>query len=190
MSITRRMLLRAFGRPQGVLGRLGGIIMARTNRDCAAWVIGLLDIKPSDAVLEIGFGPGAGIALLVDTTAVQHIAGVDPSREMIRQATARNAAAIARGRVELRSGTADALPLADAAFDKAFAINSMQVWPDAMAGLKEMRRVVKSGGRIALGFTPHSGQPRAGLAELLIAVGFINLRIEETDNFCVLARKP
>jgi hypothetical protein len=49
---------------------------------------------------------------------------------------------------------------------------------------------LKSGGQIALGFTPHSGQPKAGLAELLIAAGFINLRIEETDNFCVLARKP
>src|SRR5215831_17295545 len=101
MSITRRMLLRAFGRPQGVIGRLGGMIMARTNRDCAAWVIGLLDVKPNDAVLEIGFGPGAGIALLAERTKAGHIAGIDPSPEMIGQATARNAAAIGRGQVEL-----------------------------------------------------------------------------------------
>jgi ubiquinone/menaquinone biosynthesis C-methylase UbiE len=190
MSITRRMLLRAFGRPQGVLGRLGGLIMAHTNRDCAAWVIALLGIQPGDAVLEIGFGPGVGIALLGDTTAAGHIAGVDPSPEMVSQATARNAAAIARGQVELQRGSADALPFADATFDKAFAINSMQVWPDARAGLREARRVLKSGGRIALGFTPHSGQPKAGLAEQLIAAGFDNLRMEESVNFCVLASKP
>jgi ubiquinone/menaquinone biosynthesis C-methylase UbiE len=190
MSITRRMLLRAFGRPQGVLGRLGGMIMARSNRDCAAWVIGLLEIKPNDAVLEIGFGPGAGIALLVERTPAEHIAGVDPSPEMIRQATARNTATIGHGRVELRRGSADALPFADATFDKAFAINSMQVWPDAMAGLKEMRRVVKSGGTVALGFTPRSMQPKQGLIETITAAGFVRARMLETENFCVLATKP
>jgi SAM-dependent methyltransferase len=77
-------------------------------------------------------------------------------------------------RARLRRGSADALPFADNSFDKAFAINSMQVWPDAMAGLREIRRA----------------QPKAGLAERLIAAGFINLRIEETGNFCVLASKP
>ena len=30
--------------------------MARTNRKCAAWVIDLLDVQPSDNVLEVGFG--------------------------------------------------------------------------------------------------------------------------------------
>jgi hypothetical protein len=43
-----------------------------------------------------------------------------------------------------------------------------------MARLREIRRA----------------QPKAGLAERLIAAGFINLRIEETGNFCVLASKP
>jgi len=190
MSITRRMLLRAFGRPQGVLGRLGGMIMARSNRNCAAWVIGLLEIKPNDAMLEIGFGPGAGIALLVERTPAGHIAGIDPSPEMLRQATARNAAAIARGHVELRRGSADALPFADATFDKAFAINSMQVWPDVMAGLKEMQRVVKSGGTVALAFTPHSGQPKHGLVATIAAAAFNDVRMVETENFCVLATRP
>jgi ubiquinone/menaquinone biosynthesis C-methylase UbiE len=190
MSITRSILLRAFGRPQGVLGRLGGLIMARTNRDCAAWVIGLLDIKPNDVVLEIGFGPGVGIALLADTTAAAHIAGVDPSAEMIEQATARNAAAVAHGRVELRRGSAATLPFGDASFDQAFAINSMQVWPDAMAGLRDIRRVVKSGGKVALGFTPYSGQRKEGLIATITIAGFSNVRMVETRNFCVLATKP
>jgi SAM-dependent methyltransferase len=158
MSITPTILLRAFGRPRGVLGRLGGLIMARTNRDCAAWVIGLLGIQPGDAVLEIGFGPGVGIEQAANATSAGHVAGVDPSDEMVAQATARNASAIARGRVDLRRGSVASLSFANNSFDKAFAINSMQVWPDAMAGLREIRRVVKSGGMVALGFTPYSGQ--------------------------------
>ncbi len=42
MNITQTILLRAFGRPQGILGRLGGIIMARMNADCGAWVTDIL----------------------------------------------------------------------------------------------------------------------------------------------------
>ena len=67
----------------------------------------------------------------------------------------------------------------------------MQVWPDAMAGLREMRRVVKFGGRIPLGFTPYSGQPNEGLTEMLMAVGFTEAHVAASDKgFCVLAAKP
>ena len=44
MTAARNLLMRAFGRPQGVLGRLGGIIMARTNAEFGMWVAGLLEI--------------------------------------------------------------------------------------------------------------------------------------------------
>ena len=39
-----------------VLGRLGGVIMARMNADCGAWVSDLLKVGPNDSVLEVGFG--------------------------------------------------------------------------------------------------------------------------------------
>jgi hypothetical protein len=44
MSFMKRILMRAFGRPQGVLGRLGGLIMTRMNRNMAARAIALLDV--------------------------------------------------------------------------------------------------------------------------------------------------
>lgn len=189
MGFGHSILMRAFGRPRGFLGRLGGSIMARSNDTCAARVIGLLEIKPNDAVLEIGFGPGVGIQRAA--ALAEHVAGIDYSREMVRQATARNAAAIKRGRVDLRYGSVEALPFADQTFDKAFAINSMQVWPDAVAGLREIRRVTKAGGRVALGFTPHSGQPKAGSTEALAAAGFADGRLAEMDvGFCALATRP
>jgi hypothetical protein len=56
--------MQMFGRPRGVLGRLGGVIMARMNQQCAAWVIDLLEVQPHDRILEVGFGPGVGIELL------------------------------------------------------------------------------------------------------------------------------
>jgi ubiquinone/menaquinone biosynthesis C-methylase UbiE len=163
--------------------------MARANRKCAAWVIDLLDVQPSDKVLEVGFGPGVGIQLLTSSASAGYVAGVDPSMEMVAQA--RNKKAIESGRADLRHGSVASLPFADNTFDKALAINSMQVWPDAVAGLREMRRVIKPGGEVALGFTPYSGQPNTGLAETCAAAGFAKAHVVESDkNFCALAIKP
>jgi ubiquinone/menaquinone biosynthesis C-methylase UbiE len=183
--------MRMFGRPQGVLGRLGGIIMARMNADCGAWVSEVLEIGPRDSVLEVGFGPGVVIQRVLKLAPAGNVAGIDQSREMVEQARARNATAIQSGRADLRHGSVESLPFEDNSFDKALAINSMQVWPDAVAGLREIRRVMKSGGRIALGFTRYSGQPNQGLIETLALAGFTKAYMAETDRgFYALAIKP
>jgi ubiquinone/menaquinone biosynthesis C-methylase UbiE len=94
-------------------------------------------------------------------------------------------------RVDLRYGSAERLPFAEETFDKALAINSMQTWPDARAGLREIQRVLKHGGNVALGFTVNSGQPKEGVAELLAAVGFAQARIVDRPKlFCAIATKP
>jgi hypothetical protein len=64
-GLGRQLLMRMFGRPKGIVGRLGGMIMARVNRDAAAQVIELLDVRSDDKVLEVGFGPGVAIQLLL-----------------------------------------------------------------------------------------------------------------------------
>jgi ubiquinone/menaquinone biosynthesis C-methylase UbiE len=163
--------------------------MAHTNDDCAAWVIELLEVKSNETVLEVGFGPGVAIKRLSEVAG--HVTGIDQSREMIAQAQARNANAIKRGRVELRHGSVSSLPFAADTFHKAMAVNSMQIWPDAVAGLREMWRVMKSGGTIALGFTPYSRQKKEGLIDKLVATGFTKARVvEKGRNFCALATKP
>lgn len=164
--------------------------MARTNRTSVAWVINLLGIKPGDRVLEIGFGPGVGLELLARQAPKAKLLGVDVSEEMFRQAAARNRAAIDDGQVELRLGSAEHLPFLDDAFDKAFSVNSLQVWTDPMAGLREARRVLRNGGTIACGFTRHSGRPKDGLLERFEEVGFDAVRIVDRDDcFCLLAEK-
>jgi ubiquinone/menaquinone biosynthesis C-methylase UbiE len=191
MSVLRNVLMRMFGRPQGIAGRLGGIIMARTNADCGAWIADLIELGPNDSVLEVGFGPGVVIQRLSALASAGQVVGIDPSREMVEQARTRNATAIQSGRVGLQHASVQSLPFDDHSFDKALAINSMQVWPDAVAGLTEMRRVMKPGGRIALGFTPYSGQPNKGLTETLMAAGFSKPHVVESDKgFCALATKP
>lgn len=192
MSIVDSIFMRMFGRPQGMLGRFGGIIMARMNQALTYSVIDLLDIQPNDRVLEIGFGSGMGIQRLAELASTGYIAGIDYSKEMVEQATERNKLAIDAGLVDLRQGSVESLPFEDNTFDKALAVNSMQVWSDATFGLREMRRVMKNvDGRIALGFTPYSGQSSNGLTEMLTTVGFTEVQLVETERgFCTLAIAP
>ena len=190
MSLKDRFLMRTFGRPEGLLGRLGGLILARANRKFAEEVVGFLDIEPGARFLEVGFGPGVGIELLARATPHGTVAGIDVSKEMLKQARARNAAALGAGRVVLRHGTVERMPFENDAFDLALAINSMQVWPDIDAGLREIRRVLRAGGRLALAFTPRSGQPRAGVTEKLESAGFEDAHLVDLrGGFCVLAEK-
>jgi ubiquinone/menaquinone biosynthesis C-methylase UbiE len=192
MIIMKAVLMRAFGRPRGALGRLGGNIMARTNAESGNWVCELLQIERMDSVLEIGFGPGVVIEHLWKRTAASRIAGIDQSRVMVDQARARNAVAIQSGRVELECGSVGSLPFRDDSFNKVLTVNSMQYWPHVLAGLSEIRRVMKPGGLLALGFTLYSGQSKEGLVATLVAAGFANTRLVEhaSKGFCVLGSKP
>lgn len=128
-----------FGRPQGLLGRLGGHIMARMNAACGAWVAQLLDVHPTDRVLEVGFGSGVVVAWLAARATAGLVAGVDPSPEMVGQALARNREAVRGGRVDLRCASVESLPFPDGQFDKVLAINAVQVWPDPRAGCGRSR---------------------------------------------------
>lgn len=61
-AIFRRVAPQ-FGHPRGPLGHLAGWIMGAraSNRERSRWAVSLLDIEPTDRVLEIGFGPGLAI---------------------------------------------------------------------------------------------------------------------------------
>ena len=89
MGIAQSLLMRMFGRSQGALGQLGGLTMARGNYDRGTWVIDLLEIRPNDRVLEVGFGSGVLIQRVAAAAAC--VAGADLSQEMVEQARARNA---------------------------------------------------------------------------------------------------
>lgn len=143
-SLKQRLItqvVRQFHRPHGVPGRLAGWIMAHraSNRQRNLWVVSLLDVQPTDRVLEIGFGPGLAIAELARRATRGHIYGVDHSTVMARQAGKRNAAAIRAQRIELLHTSADRLPHFDKPLDAIVAVNSVGFWPDPVRQLSELR---------------------------------------------------
>ncbi len=145
-----------FHRPSGFWGALVGWIMAlrSSNRRRNAWAVSLLDVQRRDRVLEIGFGPGLAIRAMSGIAVDGYVCGLDHSDQMLRQATRRNAAAIAAGRVELRLGTVEHLPVFATPFDKILAVNTLMFWNQPVDALGQLRLLLRGGGRIAIAHQP------------------------------------
>jgi ubiquinone/menaquinone biosynthesis C-methylase UbiE len=171
------------GHPQGLVGRILGRVMAWHNDPDNRWTISLLNLQSRDRVLEVGSGPGRAIARAAVKTREGFVAGVDHAALMARMARKRNARAAHEGRVQLSQADVAALPYGDAFFDKVFSINCIYFWPDPLAGLKELKRVLKPTGTLAI--TVRDRQREAykpftsdNLQALLEATGFRNVRVE------------
>jgi ubiquinone/menaquinone biosynthesis C-methylase UbiE len=190
--------------PRGAAGSVTGWVFAHrpSNRQRNRWVVSLLGIRPTDRVLEVGFGPGVAVAALVRAGA-GHVYGADHSPVMLRQASRRNAAAIRAGRVTLVNAPVDQLPAAlDGPFDAILAVNSLGFWPGPAERLADLRRRLVPGGHMAIasqprcpGATAATARSAAGETEnLLRKAGFTQLRTEilplSPPVACVLAASP
>jgi SAM-dependent methyltransferase len=190
--------------PRGAAGRVTAWEMAHrpSNRRRNRWVVSLLDVRPADQVLEVGFGPGVAVAELVRSGA-GHVYGIDHSGVMLRQASRRNAAAIRAGRVTLMRASVDQIPPAlDGPFDAILAVNSLGFWPAPAERLAELGRRLAPGGRIAIASQPRcpgatadtSRSAARGIEDLLRGAGFTTMRTEtlplSPPVACVLATSP
>jgi len=191
-------------RPRGVVGWANGWLFALrpSNRTRNVWAVKLLDVQPTDRVLEIGFGPGIAIAEFAARAVRGHVFGVDHSQAMVRQAARRNAAAIRAGRVHLAHASVERLPSFGDPLDAILAVNSLGFWPDPVERLGELRRLLRPGGRIALVSQPRcpgatrdtTARAAQELQDLLTRAGFARPRVEtlglDPPVACVLAVNP
>lgn len=198
--------------PRGLIGRWIGRRMSQQHQPENQWTVNLLDVQPTDRVLEIGFGPGIAVQTVAERAPYGFVAGVDFSQTMVHAAQRRNAEAVRAGRVDLRCADAAHLPFAENAFDKAFSIHSIYFWPDALAGLREIYRVLKPSGLLILTILPRERwsadptqpvgtpecKPYSGeeLRDMLMQVGFTSTHIEADElhpehrsNYSVIAHK-
>ncbi len=188
IAIKDYMMENMFCRPKGVLGRLGGQLMSQ-DRQLPIWVLDLLEIQPSDSVLEVGSGPGLGLQLAAARAYQGRVAGVDLSETMLEMARTRNRAQIEASRIEIHLGYANKLPFDDATFDKAMTMNSIHIWRDPGAGLKEVRRTLRKDGRIAVAITRFSNASPDKFESLLIDAGFNDVSIHTSEaGTCALGR--
>jgi SAM-dependent methyltransferase len=200
----RRRVVAQFHRPTGVGGHLAGLIMGHrpSNVSRNRWAVDLLDLRPSDRVIELGCGPGIALAAMADRITHGVAVGVDHSPVMIRQAGRRNAARVAEGRVLLVRARVEDLLVADGdptgdvdpgpfaePFQAALSVNSVGFWEQPKQRLAALRRLMAPAGRVALVSQPRcpgadvEASRAAGdaLAELLDDVGFTGITWDLLD---------
>ncbi len=120
----------------------------------------LLRLRPGASVLDVGCGAGevcAELAVLVGPQG--RVSGIDASETMI--AAARRTVEASGNAVDLRVASVYCLPYEDASFDAVRAERVFQHLHDPEAGLREMLRVLRPGGRVLV-FDPDHSQ--AGMA--------------------------
>ncbi|HYD86370.1 MAG TPA: methyltransferase domain-containing protein [Vitreimonas sp.] len=140
-----------FGDPRGLLGAAALAAMALKNGGQNKAALDALDPKPGESVLEIGCGPGMGVrAALKRVGRAGFVAGVDQSATAAHFAAHAVHDAVRQGRAVIMRADAADLPFREHLFDRAFAVNSFQFWPDPARALREIARVLAPGGRLVV----------------------------------------
>lgn len=195
--------------PKGFIGKLMGKLMNNINAPMNEKTIQLLDIEEQDHILEIGFGNGKYIADIIKRIKGTHVCGIDYSDTMVQAATKLNKAFIKQGRVQIKQGDIEKIPFDDSMFNKIFSVNTIYFWSRPILALRDIRRVLKPGGRLVISFrsreimterasddydfklyTPAAEE----IENLLTKTGYSSIRIEHfidksIDYYCVIAEK-
>lgn len=118
----------------------------------------ILEPRPGERLLELGPGPGHFTFAMAQRVGERgSVVAFDLQQQML---DALGATASRRGvhNLELRQGDATSLPYEDASFDGAFLVTVLGEIPDQEKALRELRRVLRPGGRVVFGETvldPH-----------------------------------
>jgi len=145
-----RFLAAQLRKPSGRFGRVLGRFLNRSNREMNRRAVAHLDVRTGHRLLDIGFGGGVGIEAMLEISDELFVAGVDFSPDMVEQQRVRFADRVGRGQLRIERGDVERMPFEDADFDRVLSSNTIYFWPDPVASLQEILRVLRPGGRLVL----------------------------------------
>ena len=176
------------------------------------WGLANVSIENGYTVLDVGCGGGRTLSKLAAAVGKGKVYGVDFSDESVAVSKKTNAQWIQDGRVEVRHGSVSQLPFPDGMFDLVTAVETHFWWPDLPADMREVFRVLKPGGRLAIIAEVYKGAntrmarmceacgPRTGLKllstdehrEMLVAAGFSDIQVvveQQKGWICAMGKK-
>jgi SAM-dependent methyltransferase len=108
-------------------------------------------LAPGERVVDVGCGAGIDTLIAAKMVGVQgHAVGVDMTPAMLDKAR-RSAREMGATNVDFREGFAESLPVPDSYADVVISNGVLNLFPDKVAGLSEMARVLRHGGRLQIG---------------------------------------
>lgn len=129
--------------PSGDKGIEMGKVMNDTNVGMITSSIKALGIEAGHKVLELGHGNGGHIRQLLNQADDVHYTGIEISDTMHREAARMIKSSNYASQVDLILYDGSRLPFPDNTFDKFFTVNTIYFWPDPVAMLLEIARVLK-----------------------------------------------
>ncbi|MGH2785520.1 MAG: class I SAM-dependent methyltransferase [Actinomycetota bacterium] len=188
--------------PRGVLAPATAFMLNIVNRPINRWATGSLELTGSEDVLDVGFGGGIGLELVSRRLTSGRLFGVDISEEMADRAARRFADDPRGGSALVLVGDVSKLPFADASFDRAYSVNAVFFWPDPVAGIAEIHRVMRPGGlaviagptsafllaRVA-GIGPAAPSGPGSVRRIAQEAGFNDVRIRRAPGAALIPRQ-
>lgn len=121
-----------------------GPSMEKGHRPVGEQAIELMRLDADSRVIDIGCGSGWAARLMAEKARDGRVVGIDVSDEMIRIARESSASS---PNVEFQVASAEQLPFETGEFTHAFSMESLYYYADLPSALKEIRRVLRDGGR-------------------------------------------
>ncbi|MDD6155245.1 MAG: methyltransferase domain-containing protein [Eubacteriales bacterium] len=140
------------GDPSRPDGEPGVRMLKRMNDSHAPlrkWGFAHIDWHPGMRILDIGCGGGATIAEMAALAADSKISGIDYQKTSV-DLTAETNRELIGTRVDVRQADAADIPYDDGTFDLVTAVETVYFWPDLSEALKDIMRVLKPGGQLAI----------------------------------------
>jgi ubiquinone/menaquinone biosynthesis C-methylase UbiE len=153
------MLMRQCRRPSGWFGRRLARAMNLGHAALTTWGLEHVVIEPNWRILDVGCGGGRTMQRLAELAGAGHVSGIDYAPASLETARALNADLIASGRVDVQQASVSRLPFPDGSFDLVTAVETHYYWPHLVEDLREVRRVLKPGGRVLVIAETYKGRP-------------------------------
>lgn len=119
--------------------------MESHHSDITEQTLALMDIQPSDRILDLGCGTGWASRRMARIATTGEVVGLDVADEMLRRA---EQASSAFRNVRYAWGSAENIPEADNAFNKILSVESFYYYADQGKALDELRRVMSPGAKL------------------------------------------
>ncbi|MBN2336114.1 class I SAM-dependent methyltransferase [Candidatus Bathyarchaeota archaeon] len=137
-------------KPTGFLGKILAWEMNLGHSKLTDWGLKQVTIGKDDVILDVGCGGGGTVSKLAGKAQDGKVYGVDFSMESVEVARRTNKRLIQRGRVEIHHASVSSLPFPGNLFDLVTAFETHYFWPDIVDDMREVKRVLKPGGRLLI----------------------------------------
>jgi SAM-dependent methyltransferase len=180
VALAAFCVLKQVRKPDRIAGRFFVWLMNKSHSRLTDWGMQHVRVEKDFTILDVGCGGGRTIQKLAALATYGRVFGVDYASGSIAASRATNAELIQAGRVQIKQASVSHLPFEQDAFDLVTAIETQYYWPNLVEDMREIFRILKPGGTLAIiAETYRKGARDNLLGPVTKLLGGANLSVDE-----------